>query len=187
MCKILKKDNYGWKELRDGPVCQVLCNRVRRKLRLHSGPNPPQWHTGSFRKNDKCKSRSKGVNFYKILILTPFPGRKIATNYSPTPSRSLRNVLRLPSKVAPPTLAEWKSGTGSPKRASKQNQTGLWPAERSELGSKENFSVIGMQNGFSPKVSALWVHWGPVSTRQLWLFRLLEPDFHSANVGGTTF
>ena len=63
-------------------------------------------HTGSFRKNDKSKSRSKGVNFYKILILSPFPGRKIATNYSPTPSRSLRNVLRLPSKVAPPTLAE---------------------------------------------------------------------------------
>ena len=82
-------------------------------------------NTGSSRKNEKSKSCSKGVYFYKILILTPFSGRKIATNNSPTPSRSLRNVLRLPSKVAPPTLAEWKSGTGSPKRASRQPQTGL--------------------------------------------------------------
>ena len=32
-----------------------------------------------------------------------------ATNYTPTSSRSLRNVLRLPSKVAPATLTEWKS------------------------------------------------------------------------------
>ena len=44
--------------------------------------------------------------FSKNLIFTPFPGRKIATNYSPTLSRYLRNVLRLPSKVAPPMLAE---------------------------------------------------------------------------------
>ena len=52
--------------------------------------------TGSSRKNDKSKSHSKGVYFYKIFIFTPVPGRKIATNYSPTPSRSLKNVLRLP-------------------------------------------------------------------------------------------
>ena len=63
-------------------------------------------HTGSSRKNEKSKLRSRGVYFYKILIFTPVPGRKIATNYSPTSSRSLRNVLRLPSKVAPPTLTE---------------------------------------------------------------------------------
>ena len=124
-------------------------------------------HTGSSRKNEKSKLHSRGVSINKILIFTAVPGRKIVTNNSPTPSRSLRNVVRLPSKVAPPTLAEWKSGSGSPKSASKQPKTGLWPAKRSELGSKQYFSVIGMQNWFSPKIRALWVHWGPGSTRQL--------------------
>ena len=124
--------------------------------------------------------------FLQKIGFSAVPRRKIATNY-PTSSRYLSNVLRLPSKVEPPMLAEWKSGSGSPKRASKLPKTGLWPAERSELGSKLNFSVIGMQNGFSPKMWALWVLWGPGSTRQLRLFGLLEPDFQSANVGGAAF
>ena len=115
-------------------------------------------HTGSSRKNDKSKSRSRGVYFYKILIFTPVPGRKIAKNYSPTPSKSFQNVLRLPSKVSPPTLAEWKSGTVSPKRASKQPKNCLWPVERSELGSKQIFIVaksvkISTNQFFTQKIS----------------------------------
>ena len=51
--------------------------------------------------------RMRKVNHVaEVFIFTAIPGRKIATNYSPTPSISLRNVLRLPSKVVPPTLAE---------------------------------------------------------------------------------
>ena len=72
-------------------------------------------YTGSSRKNDKSKSRSRGVYFYKILIFTPVPGRKIATNYSPTPSRSPKKVLWLPEKVAHPMLDVWKSGSRSSK------------------------------------------------------------------------
>ena len=52
--------------------------------------------TGSSRKNEKSKLRSRGVYFYKILIFIPVPGRKMATNYSRTPSRSPRKVLWLP-------------------------------------------------------------------------------------------
>ena len=124
------------------------------------------------RKEWENRLYSRGASFHKILIFTAVPGRKIATNYSPTPSRSLRNVLRLPSKVVPPTLAEWKSSSGRPKRASKQPKTGLWPADKSEFGSKLNFSVNGMQTWLWPIIWALWVHWGPGSTRQLWLFGL---------------
>ena len=70
-------------------------------------------YTGSSRSNEKNKSRSRGVYFHKSFIFIVVSGRKIATDYSPTPSRSLRNDLRLPSKVAPTTLAEWKSGSGA--------------------------------------------------------------------------
>ena len=73
------------------------------------------------------------------------------------------------------------------KKVLKTARAGLWPSKRSEFGSKLNLSVIGMLNGFSTKIWALLVHWGPGSTRQLRLFGLLEPDFHSVNVGGATF
>ena len=82
------------------------------KFRNSLQSNPIR-HTGSSRKNEKSKIHSSGVYFHKILISTPVPGRKIATNYSPSPSRSLRNVLRLPSKVVPPSagwLWELKKG-----------------------------------------------------------------------------
>ena len=36
---------------------------------------------------------TSGVSFHKILISTSVPGRKIATNYSPTPSRSLKKCF----------------------------------------------------------------------------------------------
>ena len=91
---------------------------------------------GKSRKNDKSKSRRKCVNFYKKFIFTPFPGRKVATNYSPTPSRSLTNVLKLPSKVAPATLAEWKSGTGSQKGQQNRHKLVFDPPKDPSWGQK---------------------------------------------------
>ena len=73
---------------------------------------------GSSRKNEKSNLQIRAVPFH-ILIFPPVSRGKIATNYFPTPSRSLRNVLRLPSKVAPPVLAEWKSGIWEPKKGKK--------------------------------------------------------------------
>ena len=102
-----------------------------------------QWvvHTGSSRKNDKSKSCRKGVYFYKHFIFIPFPGRKIATNYSPTPSRALKNVLRRSSKAAPPTLAEWKSGSRNPKSRSWRVLTGPQWTQRVDILGENQFCI----------------------------------------------
>ena len=56
--------------------------------------------TGSFRKNGKSNLHSRGVYFHKISIFATVPSSKLATNYSSTPSRSLRILFSLASKVA---------------------------------------------------------------------------------------
>ena len=62
--------------------------------------------TGSFRKNGKSNLHSRGVYFHKISIFATVPSSKLATNYSSTPSRSLRILFSLASKVAPPTCLQ---------------------------------------------------------------------------------
>ena len=144
-------------------------------------------YTGSSRKNGKSKSRSRGVYFYKILIFAAVPGRKMATNYSPTPSRSLRNFLRLPSKVAPPKLAEWKSGSGSPKSRS-------WRAlPRPPMDRESPYfgwaPILHPNYGeipFRPQLGSLDGSKTRFGCSEA-LFGLPEPDFHLANVGGATF
>ena len=56
--------------------------------------------TGSFRKNGKSNLHSRGVYFHKISIFATVPSSKLATNYSSSPSRSLRILFSLASKVA---------------------------------------------------------------------------------------
>ena len=50
--------------------------------------------TGSFRKNGKSNLHSRGVYSHKTV-----PSSKLATNYSSSPSRSLRILFSLASKV----------------------------------------------------------------------------------------
>ena len=43
---------------------------------------------------------------------------------------------------------------------------------KTNLGQNWIFPLLGMQNWLTPIIWALWVHWGPGSTRQPWLFWL---------------
>ena len=56
--------------------------------------------TGSFRKNGKSNLHSRGVYFHKISIFATVPSSQLATNYSSNPSRSLKILFSLASKVA---------------------------------------------------------------------------------------
>ena len=58
------------------------------------------YYRGSFRKNGKSNLHSRGVYFHKISIFATFPSLELMTNYSSSPSRSLRILFSLASKVA---------------------------------------------------------------------------------------
>ena len=93
----------------------------------------------------------ENLNFYKKKVFSAVPGRKIATNYSPTPSISLRNVLRLPSKAAPPMLADWKSASRSPKRRSWQVLPGPQSTQRAHILGENSFCIPIMEKfSFDP-------------------------------------
>ena len=114
--------------------------------------------------------------------------KKSSDKLLPTSSRSLRNVLRLPSKVVPPTLTEWKSGSRSPKSRSWRILPGPQSTQRTHILGENPFWIpITEKFSFDPNSDLL------AGQRPFFfffcfeaLFGLPEPDFHSASVGGAT-
>ena len=147
-----------------------------------------QTHLISNSKLQGHPKRMRKVNYVvEVFDFHTCSGKKNSANYSPTPSRSLRNVLRLPSKAAPPTLADWKSGSRSPKRRSWRVLPGPHSTQRAIiLGENPFFIPITQKFSFDPN-SDLSAGQRPVFGWFEALFGLPEPDFHSASIRGSTF